>query len=279
MIRYPINKIIDLSTVDGPGLRTSVFVQKCNIHCLYCHNPETQQLCSDCGECVSKCPSKALSFQNQKVIWDKTKCIGCDQCILTCPNHSSPKIEYLTSSEVYERIKKNVGFIRGITVSGGECALYPSFLKELFTSAKKDHLSCLRDSNGRVDYSLCQDLRNLCDGIRLDVKSWDTNVFERLTGHPNELMKKNLKYLDSINKIEEVRIVYVPGYVDAKACLDGIQSTIMKDHVSSLRIKLIAFRNNGVKGILSSHPSPTKEERDELEAYGRSLGFENIERR
>ncbi len=279
MIRYPINKIIDLSTVDGPGLRTSVFVQKCNIHCLYCHNPETQQLCSNCGECVSKCPSKALSFQNHKIIWDKTKCIGCDQCILTCPNHSSPKIEYLTSSEVYERIKKNVGFIRGITVSGGECALYPSFLKELFTFAKKDRLSCLRDSNGRVDYSLYQDLRNLCDGIRLDIKSWDTNVFERLTGYPNELMKKNLKYLDSINKIEEVRIVYVPGYVDAKACLDGIKSAIEEDHVSSIRIKLITFRNNGVKGILSSHPSPTKDERNELEAYGRSLGFENIERR
>ena len=45
----PINKIIPLSVVDGPGCRTSVFVQGCNIACAYCHNPETQQLCRACG--------------------------------------------------------------------------------------------------------------------------------------------------------------------------------------------------------------------------------------
>ena len=51
-----INKIIPLSVVDGPGCRTSVFVQGCNIACAYCHNPETQQLCSGCGLCVSQFP-------------------------------------------------------------------------------------------------------------------------------------------------------------------------------------------------------------------------------
>lgn len=30
------------SVVDGPGLRTTIFVQGCNHHCLGCHNPETQ---------------------------------------------------------------------------------------------------------------------------------------------------------------------------------------------------------------------------------------------
>lgn len=279
MIRYPINKIIDLSTIDGPGLRTSIFVQKCNIHCLYCHNPETQQLCFHCGKCVSSCPGKALSIQNQRVVWNKEKCIYCDTCIQVCPNHSSPKIEYLTADEVDQRIKKNLGFIRGITVSGGECALYPSFLKELFLLAQKESLSCLMDSNGRIDYSLYPDLRELCDGVRMDIKSWNSKTFENLTGYPNELRKKNLKYLDSINKIEELRIVYVPGYVDVKACLDGIKATVQEEHIPSIRIKLITFRNNGVKGILANHTSPTKEERDEIEAYGRSLGFENIERR
>ena len=34
----PINKIIPLSVVDGPGCRTSVFVQGCNIACAYCHS-------------------------------------------------------------------------------------------------------------------------------------------------------------------------------------------------------------------------------------------------
>ena len=41
-------------------------------------------------------------------------------------------------------------FIRGLTVSGGECTLYPDFLTELFTLARAGGLGCLLDSNGMV---------------------------------------------------------------------------------------------------------------------------------
>ena len=27
---------------DGPGIRTTVFFKGCNLHCLWCHNPESQ---------------------------------------------------------------------------------------------------------------------------------------------------------------------------------------------------------------------------------------------
>ena len=38
----PVNRILPLSTVDGPGCRAAVFLQGCNLACAYCHNPETQ---------------------------------------------------------------------------------------------------------------------------------------------------------------------------------------------------------------------------------------------
>ena len=36
-----ISSIDTMGLVDGPGIRVVVFLQECNLRCLYCHNPET----------------------------------------------------------------------------------------------------------------------------------------------------------------------------------------------------------------------------------------------
>lgn len=274
-MKAPINKIIDFSVVDGPGSRTSIFVQKCNIHCLYCHNPETQNLCTNCGMCVKSCKQKALKLIDSKVVWDSNLCINCDTCISICPNNASPKIKYLSASEVFDKIKKNIPFIRGITVSGGECSLYPSFLEELFALCKEYNLTCLMDSNGMVSYSKYPNLMNLVDGVMLDIKAWDNKFYSKLTGYDNEIVKENLVYLNKLNKIEELRIVYVPNLVDAKEALIGIKE-ILKENIKTVRIKLIKFRNNGVKGALKNHPNVTDDEINIIYKYALELGYENI---
>ena len=43
MIGY-VNKIETMGLVDGPGVRTVVFLQGCPLRCLFCHNPETWQV-------------------------------------------------------------------------------------------------------------------------------------------------------------------------------------------------------------------------------------------
>ena len=40
-----VNKIIPFSCIDGPGNRTAIFFQGCNLKCTYCHNPETINKC------------------------------------------------------------------------------------------------------------------------------------------------------------------------------------------------------------------------------------------
>ena len=84
-----VNKIIPFSNVDGPGNRLAIFFQGCNLHCVYCHNSETINVCNNCGECVDGCPAGSLVHGDRylapfgawgqvpcaKIIFDRTKCI------------------------------------------------------------------------------------------------------------------------------------------------------------------------------------------------------------
>lgn len=275
MIQAPVNRILPYSVVDGPGNRVSVFLQKCNIHCAYCHNPETQQLCRGCGICVDGCPEKALSKTGDTVRWDSDRCCGCDRCIQICPHHASPKVRMMTPQAVWEKVQESIPFIRGITVSGGECSLYPEFLTELFSLAHARGLSCLMDSNGTVDLSRYPELMRCCDGVMLDVKSWDPEVYRKLTGGENDIVKRNLAYLSQIGKLEELRIVSLPEVVDAPAVIQGIAQTLGQERAGVL-LKLIRFRPFGVKGPLRQMPQTSMTYMQTLERLAKDAGFQRV---
>jgi len=166
-----VRKIIPQSTVDGPGNRTAIFLQGCNIRCAYCHNPET---------------------------WERT---------------SNNEVRQMSATEVAEEVKKGIPFIRGITVSGGECMLQAEFVEELFELIKPLGLSCLIDSNGTIPFQSYPRLLELTDGVMLDVKAWDSSVYKRLTGADNDnIVKDNLRLLSKLGKLTEVRIVCLPSF-------------------------------------------------------------------
>jgi pyruvate formate lyase activating enzyme len=275
MTKAPVNKIIPFSTVDGPGSRTSVFLQGCNLACGYCHNPETQRLCSSCGACVPKCPAGALSLRDGRVVWDPAKCVSCDTCIAVCPNRASPKVREMDALQVMAEVEKNIPFIRGVTVSGGECMLHPRFLAEFCTLAKRRGLTCLLDSNGTIPFAAYPELMKVCDGVMLDVKSWSPEVFRSLTGGDNAIVKENLRFLSSRGKLEEVRIVCLDGQVDAEAVIRGTAG-VLGPETPRTRLVLISFRPFGVKGEYASLSSPSAQRMSVLRELAASLGFHTI---
>ncbi|MDO4261763.1 MAG: YjjW family glycine radical enzyme activase [Eubacteriales bacterium] len=273
-----VNRIIPFSSVDGPGNRTAVFLQGCNIDCKYCHNPETRNLCVQCGVCVERCPEGALSFgADGKVAYAPEKCAQCDTCIHVCPGSSSPRTREMTPEEVYEQVKKQIPFIRGISVSGGECMLQPAFLTELFRLAKKDGLGTLIDSNGTIPFWNYPELMEVSDGVMLDIKAFDSGEHEKVTGAPNRTVLENAAYLAKTSKLYEVRAVIVPELYDTESSVRGIGDFLAPYlSVHDIRVKIIAYRPMGVREIYSHYRVPDQSHLEALAGILREKGFRNI---
>ncbi len=206
-----VNKIIRFSNVDGPGNRTAIFFQGCNFRCLYCHNPETIHHCVGCGACVAACPAGALTMEDGKILWNEGLCVQCDTCIRICPHSASPKVRHMTVEELLQQVRRTAPYISGITCSGGECTLEMEFLMDLFTQVKAMGLSCLIDSNGSFDFSRDPRILEVCDGVMLDVKAVEPGWSRELIGSLPDMVLKNLDYLLSVGKLQEVRTVLLPG--------------------------------------------------------------------
>ncbi len=240
----PVNRIIPFSNVDGPSNRTAIFFQGCPFNCRFCHNPETINMCINCGDCVRTCPVKALSLIDGKVVWDKSICVGCDTCIKTCTHNSSPKITEMSVDDLLKEIKKSAPYITGITLSGGECTLRKDFIIELFPKVKELGLTTLLDSNGYLDFEENKEILEYCDGVMLDVKAYNKEFSDWLIRYPQETILKNLHYLLKVGKLEEVRTIIFPGRDKEN---EETVSYVAKVIGDNCRYKIIRYRQFGVR--------------------------------
>lgn len=277
MYSADINKIIPFSSVDGPGNRTAIFLQGCNFNCKYCHNPETRNLCINCMDCLPVCTTAALSDKDGKVIFAAEKCIACDNCIKVCKHGATPRIVRMTSKETFEKICENVPFIRGVTFSGGECTLYPDFMREVFVLCKQIGLGTMIDSNGSIDFKNFSDLLEVCDGVMLDIKAYDYNEHIKVTDVGNDIVLKNAKYLAGMGKLFEVRTVVVPELFDFRKTVDNVSKELAPFlKISNIRYKIISYRKNGVRKEYRDYKSPTNEEMNEAKDIAIKNGFSDI---
>ncbi len=274
-----VNGIIKFSNVDGPGNRLTIFTQGCNINCIYCHNFETINFCENCGLCVTTCPTNALSIIDGKVFYNKEVCVDCDECIKICENSSSPKTKLYSIDELLGLIKTYEPFLRGITLSGGECTLQANFISKLFKKVKQEtKLSCFLDTNGYFDIENedIQRLIEVTDKFMIDIKCID-NTKKIIGVLENNINIENLEYLLKMDKVYEVRTVVTKDFEYFKPVLKTV-SNIIKDY--DVTYKIIKMRAKVMKESQKYLETlcPTEKELDAYIDYLKQLGIKRVEK-
>ena len=208
------------SYVDGPGIRTTVFMKGCNLGCAWCHNPESQNAkpqrmfyknkCVLCGKCVTVCPSGALTFDNSPVL-NPEKCTLCGKCALWCPADAiSVCGKTMDTEAVFREVRKDKAFYEtsdgGVTVSGGECMLCPDFVAELLDKCKKDGIDTAVDTAGNVPFGSLEKVIPFTDIFLYDIKCVTPDVHKKFTGVVNNRILDNYKLLISMGKRVIVRV-------------------------------------------------------------------------
>ena len=245
------------SYVDGPGLRTTVFLKGCNLRCRWCHNPESQDerpvllcyptRCTHCGVCAAHCPAHAVSADGAT---NPALCVACGKCALYCLNDARKLCGRLMSAEeALAAVLPDRPYYDatggGVTVSGGECMLHIDFLEAFLRLCHENGLRTAVDTAGNVPFSAFERILPHADLFLYDVKCVTEETHVAGTGASNRLILDNLRRLlktraDSII----IRVPVVPGFNDNEEEIGKI-AAFFRAHGRPAKIELLPYHRLG----------------------------------
>ncbi len=170
-----VHSIDTFSTLDGPGIRTVVFMQGCHLRCRYCQNPDA---------------------------WDydapTAKVYSPDE-IMAIVMRSNP---YFSASG------------GGLTLSGGEPLLQHAFVREVFRQCNQKNIHTAVDTSLYVSQGSVADILPHTRLFLADIKHMDKEASQRLVGASNRCNLENLQFINSHGIEIWIRYVLVPGFTD-----------------------------------------------------------------
>lgn len=217
---------------DGPGIRTTVFLKGCNLHCQWCHNPESinrniqiqfyHQKCTKCGDCCVACPSGARFMEGNEVVFNRELCRQCKKCVEVCQSGAlMAQGQTMSVNEVVTEVLKDQPFYihsgGGVTFSGGEPLLQNDFLLELLKASKEYGLHTAIDTAGNVPWSVFTSIMNYVDLFLYDIKLMNNKKHKLVTGVDNGRILENLKMLADNKALIHIRVPVIPGTNDNMA--------------------------------------------------------------
>jgi pyruvate formate lyase activating enzyme len=246
---------------DGPGIRTTVFFKGCPLHCLWCHNPESQspkpeliiqpRRCTLCGDCIEACPNGAIYQDGDLILTDREKCSLCQTCASVC--HAEARQftgREMSLFEVIQDILRDRPFYEqsggGVTFSGGEPLFQAGFLSSLLKACKDNEIHTALDTCGFAPFSTLDSLRGWVDLFLFDLKHLDSACHRELTGVPNRRILKNLERLSSLGHDIYLRIPLIPGINNDPSHLHAL-ARYASGLPRLLRIDLLPYHASGLE--------------------------------
>lgn len=226
-----------MSTKDGPGVRTTVFLKGCPLHCPWCSNPESQSfkpqllvfsnLCASCGACERVCPHGAITRKGNTFNRDRALCKDCGECVAVCPTRSREiSGKEMTVDEVMQVVDSDSLFYAnsggGVTFGGGEPTAAGDFLLELLAaSSQRGYHICL-DTCGFCPPERFDNIIPKVELFLFDSKHMDPAKHRELTGVDNDVILRNLDHVLGSGREVRIRIPLMPGINDTEENISAL---------------------------------------------------------
>ena len=288
-----------MSTEDGPGIRTTLFVKGCPLKCKWCHNPESisyeKQIewfitsCIGCDICIENCHEKALSRQKDGIEVDRAKCRLCLKCVDNCPAVAwEVKGIKMNVEELFDELVKDrayFGIDGGVTLSGGEIMSQSEEGAELLKRLRESGINTAIDTSGLCKKDDIDRVLPYTDLILYDIKLIDKDQHKKYTGCSNEIILDNFNYItDKIKGTDKkvwIRTPIIPDATDNEENIRGI-ARFIKGRAD--RWELTAFNNLcrdkylrlGLDWDYMDAKLIDREKMDLLVKRAKEEGFENV---
>lgn len=212
-----------MSLHDGPGIRTTIFFQGCNLRCAWCHNPESfesgrqiqwnQSSCISCGACTRACQAGARYLRGEKLVYERSLCRGCGGCARVCMAGAVRQVGFtIDTGQVLQEVLKDKALYEisggGVTCSGGEPLLQAEGAACLLEGLKSAGIHTAVDTAGNVPFENFEKVIPFTNVFLYDLKLWDSGMHQRYTGVSNERILENFEKLERISQII-VRIPFI----------------------------------------------------------------------
>lgn len=214
---------------DGPGIRTTLFLKGCPLHCAWCQNPEGIRsdinimylpgVCMHCGRCFKVCPVNALSKGRKGepfVRIDAERCVLSGECVETCPtgalrfNGRDVDTQEVVDALLADRLFYDISG-GGITLSGGDPLFQQEFTRDILSSCKRAVVHTAIETAAFVAKDVLASFLDLVDLFIVDVKLFEERAHKKWTGVSNKLILENVKYLLLQDVDVLIRTPLIPG--------------------------------------------------------------------